>query len=203
MRKHIILIRHGKTVGNEQKRYIGRFTDEGLSNNGVNEIAVSKEAIRQLVTDDAVIMCGPMKRDMETARLLFEEKEICTVDDLNEIDFGLFEGKDHMELSDDPRYIDWLDSGGNKPFPGGESREDYIRVSLRGFYRAIEIMGDASEAVIVCHGGNIMSVMSSLTDGDYFDFQVKNLDGYILEIDTDGERIFDLTYDRLGDRIHT
>ena len=46
-----------------------------------------------------------------------------------------------------------------------------------------------------------MAVMSSLTKRDFYDFHTDNLDGYILEIETDGKRVLDLTFDRIGDRI--
>ena len=40
-------------------------------------------------------------------------------------------------------------------------------------------------ATAIVHGGTIMSILSSLTNSDYFDFQVKNQEGYILEFDDD------------------
>ena len=38
--------------------------------------------------------------------------------------------------------------------------------------------GTEIPVVAVVHGGTIMAVLSSLTGGEYFDFQVKNGEGY-------------------------
>ena len=44
-------------------------------------------------------------------------------------------GKNYEELKDDPCYQKWIDSNGTLPFPGGESREQFIRRSMEGFDR--------------------------------------------------------------------
>ena len=49
-----------------------------------------------------------------------------------EIDFGLFEGKNHRELSGNMAYQEWIDSNGTLPFPEGESREEFIDRSIAG-----------------------------------------------------------------------
>ena len=51
---------------------------------------------------------------------------------------------------------------------------------------------------MICHGGNIMAVMSELTGEDYYGFYVGNLDGYVMKADVDGKRISVVSYDRIG-----
>ena len=114
------------------------------------------------------------------------------------MDFGQFEGKNYEELKDDPCYQKWIHSNGTLPFPGGESREQFIRRSMEGYDRLMYDILKRSEkntgiqtdtdpqylkcdrgteipVTAVAHGGlTIMAVLSSLTGGEYFDFQVKN-----------------------------
>lgn len=141
-----------------------------------------------------------MKRCVQTAELLFERNPIL-IPEWKEMDFGQFEGKNYKELKDNPCYQKWIDSNGTLPFPGGESREQFIRRSMEGFDRMMSDILKRSEkntgiqndtdtrylnsdrgteipVAAVVHGGTIMAVLSSLTGGEYFDFQVKNGEGY-------------------------
>lgn len=200
MKKRCILLRHAKIAGNEEKRYIGAGTDEELSQSGKDEVTAIKDEILKVVTDKTKVFCSPMKRAIQTAKILFDDMNINIIEDLRETDFGLFEGKNYQELKDDPLYQQFLDTNGAAGFPDGEKTEDFIKRSVDGFFEAIRKSG-ADDLFIVCHGGNIMAVMSSLTGKDFYDFHTDNLDGYILEIETDGKRVLDLTFDRIGGRI--
>ena len=101
-----------------------------------------------------------------------------------EIDFGRFEGKNYQDLNGDPDYQRWIDSGGVTAFPGGESRDEFVKRSMAGLEWCIECMEDYKQKSAVCivHGGTIMAIMSSLTGGDYYDYQVKNGQGYEIEL---------------------
>ena len=200
MKKRCILIRHAKTKGNDEKRYIGANTDEELSKSGIEQAERRKDDILKLVTKNTQVFSSPMKRALQTAKLLFGDMSITVIKDLKETDFGLFEGKTYDDLKDDCDYQLFLDSKGRSGFPKGEKTEDFIKRSVEGFFEAIRVSKD-NDLAIVCHGGNIMAVMSSLTKKDFYDFHTDNLDGYILEIETDGKRVLDLTFDRIGDRI--
>jgi len=129
----LIFIRHGKTPGNEEKRYIGR-TDEGLSEKGREELFEKK------APEADYLFSSPMKRCVETAKLLFGEKKTYLIERWKEIDFGTFEGKNYKELTGDPQYQAWIDSNGAVAFPEGESREEFCRRSVEGFREMIEKM---------------------------------------------------------------
>ncbi len=195
-KKKCVLIRHGRTKGNDERRFIGSRSDIGLSPEGIREALAAKEAVRSLLPgDDIRVFSSPMKRAAETAGLLFDSCPVTQIDGFAEIDFGDFDGKNHEELDGDPVYQAWIDSGGVIPVPGGESRDEFTARTLDAFY---EVIRDCREetAVIVCHMGTIFSVMSSLTDGDYYDFTVGHLEGYILEYAYDHDTISDLSYNR-------
>ena len=80
----IVLIRHGKTEGNKEKRYIGR-TDQPLSEEGIAGI---KENLGRYPSVEKVY-ASPMKRTRQTAELIYPGQASELVDGLREMDMGL------------------------------------------------------------------------------------------------------------------
>ena len=194
--KRVLLIRHGLTARNLEKRYIGRKSDEALSELGKSLSEKAAKALGETPgfnKDGFKIYASPLKRATETAGILFGENRIITpIEELTEIDFGDFEGLNYNDLKENRDYQLWIDSGGKMAFPNGEDRDEFIERSFRGFFKAIE--NDLEkEVAIVCHGGNIMSILSRITGKDYFDFMTPNLGGYILEFELENERISEFT----------
>ena len=194
--KTCVLIRHALTQGNTDRIYMGCRTDQDILPVDVKRIRTIAGLIAK-VSVDPFVVSGPLKRCQSTARALFPGSDIVTVDPLTEIDFGAFEGRSINSLKDDPRYIAWVDSGGRMIFPEGEGRDEFIQRSMKGFKEAVSLSADSGCVVIICCGGNIMSIMSALTGEDYFDFMTDNLDGYNLSFDYDDERISVISYDRI------
>ena len=167
----IWLIRHFRTQGNLERRYIGR-TDEPLLPGQTGNILCCPEKI----------ITSPMLRCKQTARLLFQKEPDLICENFREKDFGRFEGKNYEELKDDPGYQRWLDSNGTIPFPEGEGQEAFLERTRHGFEQMMEHLMDLQcrEAAFVVHGGTIMAVLSafSQTGGDFYDWQVSNGSGY-------------------------
>ncbi len=186
-------IRHGMTFGNEEKRYIGR-TDEGLSDKGKNEILEKKQG--QIYPQADVVYASPMKRCVKTAELIYSDKDLSLAKDWTEIDFGDFEGKNYKELSGNEDYQRWIDSNGELPFPNGESKEgfierckkemtyvckSYIERKMKNSNKKMKQKNLCDIAAVV-HGGTIMAVLSGFSNGEYYDFQCKNGEGYIFDV---------------------
>lgn len=177
----VLLIRHGETAGNLQKRYIGR-TDEPLCNQGRQTIAQNAAAGKYPTADK--VFASPMKRCIETAKLIYPKNELTLDDGLREIDFGLFEGKSYSELSGTLQYQQWIESGGTMPFPQGESREQFVCRTVSAFERLIAATGNDADCIaFIVHGGSIMAVLSAYNCGGYFDFQCANGEGFVCEIE--------------------
>ena len=75
-----------------------------------------------------------------------------------------------------------------------------MKRSLQGFYAVLGDLSADETAVIICHGGTLMAVMSELTGREYFDFMAGNLEGYRLDLEMGREGILDFSYSRFGDR---
>jgi len=192
------LIRHGLTNGNLEKRYIGCRSDEPLCDEGRQLLIESAPVFTVLASSCTRLFTSPMKRSIETAGILFPTLCPEIVSGLSETDFGDFEGLNYSELNGRSDYQAWLDSCGTIPFPNGESRESFIERSFFAFRGIIDSC--SGNCVIVCHGGSIMAIMSSLTGKDYFDFQVGSGEGFRITLSVSGEEYNVLSYDRICGR---
>ena len=173
----LIFIRHGKTAGNLERRYIGR-TDEPLCDEGIAEIS-GKE-----YPDADIVVASPMKRCVQTAELIYPHKEIKLMPSLRETDFGDFEGLNYEQLCNDISYRSWIEGGGNAAPPNGESREQFCTRCCCGFIQAAaENRGKA--VAFVVHGGTIMAIAErfAFPKKGFYDYQVKNGGGYTAELD--------------------
>ena len=177
----LVLIRHGATKANMEHRYLGK-TDEVLSKEGEMQLFEYKKM--GFFPNIDFLFSSPMKRCVQTAEILFPELKPVEIEEWKEMDFGVFEGKNYLELQGDKRYQEWIDSNGTLPFPEGESREEFISRCDKGFRRMIEKLKPIKEerhktVGIVVHGGTIMALLSKYGKGDYFDYQVPNGKGFI------------------------
>lgn len=122
-----------------------------------------------------------------TAELLFPSCAFRLIEELKECNFGEFENRNYLELSGNPNFQAWIDSGGTLPFPGGESREAFRERSLKGFdqVQAQCAAEGVIRAAIVTHGGVIMNILQAYSPGqsDFYDWYVKNAEGYRVWLD--------------------
>ena len=183
----LILIRHGKTKGNEEKRYIG-ITDESLSILGRQELIFYKE--QGCYPEVGGLYSSPMMRCRESAALIYPGQNQEIIAEISECSFGEFEGKTYQELKHQPEYIAWIDGNGHPP--AGEDRQEFSSRVWRGF---LTILDDSNKkgiekAAVVLHGGSLMVIMGMLlgTPERFYEFQVKNGRGFCLEFAEEGPK---------------
>lgn len=169
----IYLIRHERTQGNLERRYIGA-TDQSLCPVGRAALAG-----RTMPPVDAVY-ASPLLRCRETAALLFPQNEARIVENFRECSFGAFENRTYEELKDDPAYRAWLDCGDETPPPGGESRPQQRERSVRAFREIVSQHGAGETLALVVHGGTIMCLLEALEASHrFYDWQVPNGGGFV------------------------
>ena len=178
--REILLLRHGRTPGNEARRYNGT-TDEPLSDAG--RAALSEKHYAPV----PLVYVTRLRRTRETAEILFPGAKQITVPGLREMDFGDFEGRSYVDMEHDAAYRAWVDSGCLGPVPNGERRADFLERIGRSF-RALLASDRSERLTIVAHGGTLMAVCSLFVDPgrDYFDWQPRNGGGYLLRTRGDG-----------------
>lgn len=169
--KTALLIRHGATPGNLEKRYIGR-TDEPLCPLGVSQA----EALHPRLPAPERIYVSPMLRARQTASILFPGRELIPAEDLRETDFGDFEGLTADELSGSADYRAWVDGWCLGPIPGGEAVSDFRERCASAFPRLMEEVPEGETAAFVVHGGVIMAILAALGEPqkDFYEWYLPN-----------------------------
>ena len=182
----LIFIRHGATIGNLEKRYIGR-TDEPLCDKGISQVLENKKRVP--VPDK--IFVSPMLRTRQTAELLFPQMFYTVADGLREADFGEFEGKTASELSENAAYRTWVDGGCISPIPGGESVAEFKKRCCMTFEKTMESVFDNDTVVFVVHGGVIMSILEAYAKPaqSFYTYHVENGECVICEFEKNSNRI--------------
>ena len=89
--REIILVRHGRTIANEEHLYCGR-TDLPLSEKGRRELVELAPLYAGYCTPGTSFYTSGMKRTDETLRILFGETDFHREAGLRELDFGAFGG---------------------------------------------------------------------------------------------------------------
>jgi alpha-ribazole phosphatase len=152
----LFLLRHGKTA------LAGKFagsTDVDLSSVGIEQV----QSLRPVLARERFekIFCSPMYRCRQTARLLDLDVEISYAEDLREIDFGLWEGKDFSEIEKkNPEIVQhWIEDPEGFCFPEGECRADFILRVER--FKAMLQGSDNEKVLLITHGGVIRHLICS------------------------------------------
>lgn len=177
----LLFLRHSLTTGNLEHRYIGCRTDEPLCLDGIALIERQAPILQEYKPE--LLFVSPMLRCRETASRIFPNLSQIIIPDFRECDFGQFEGKNYQELSNDPAYQAWIDSGGTMPFPEGESRKDFVIRTCRAI-SAIVQGNTADQIAIIAHGGTMMSILSvyEIQKKDYFDWNIPHCTPFFCDV---------------------
>lgn len=196
MKAQIVLIRHGITVGNENRMYYGA-TDVALSERGM--MLLEKQRDEGLYPDSpgAQFFTTGMLRTEQTLEIVYGEREHGIIEDLREIDFGEFEMHTYEQLNGIPEYQRWITTEDKETAPpGGESINHFTERIRRGFddlkvkneLHMLKLRNHEEEAmtICICHGGVISGIMDYVWPGEYRNFFEWIPDpghGYILRVE--------------------
>jgi len=174
MKLHFILIRHGETVWTKERRFQGQ-KDTALTPRGRLQVARFKEEI--FVYKPNIIFSSALKRSKDSAEILCKPLRIKPKVDsrLNEISFGLWEGKtaDELLAESDPSYMRWMKGKSVTP-KGGESIPVFNK-RVKNFITDCKKRYDNKKIVIVTHGGVIrmfLKELLKLSNKELFKFRI-------------------------------
>ncbi len=160
MQSYVIhFIRHGDIADTLKGKYIGT-TDVPLSEEGKQNLASYDS--KYIYPGTQVVFTSPLKRCVETAGIIYPDIKPLVIDQLAECDFGAWENKSAEDLKDDSLFQKWLaGENGVKP-PNGESPTEFTQRVCVVFEQIIEGMMKTgnTEAVVITHGGVIMTLLS-------------------------------------------
>ncbi len=187
----LILIRHFSTYGNQLKRYIG-ITDEELLAKAVPDL------YQVTYPEVEAVFVSPLTRCRQTAGLIYPKITPVVCEDFKECNFGEFENKNYLELSDHEKYQEWINSGGKMAFPGGEDIQEFKKRCILEFQKVINhsLKEGYQIVALVVHGGTIMSILEEYADTrqEYYYWHVENGEGYIAELEDKDGRLINICY---------
>ena len=192
--KKLILVRHVRTKDNELSKLSGHI-DSKVSEEGKAQI----KKITEYLSDEKInsIYTTTSSRTKETVKDLAEINSIQIQEskDLQEINFGDFEGKDFKEIQKNyPKEFDkMIKEGYEYRYPNGESLIDcYERVS-----KEIQLILDNAEnndTILICsHAGTIINILTYLISHSHkyhWNFKIDNASVSVVEVD-DGFAVID------------
>ena len=181
MATRILLVRHGETTWNAEKRWQG-WADSSLSELGMRQAVEAAEAVGAV---DAIVS-SDLERARETARIISElvgVGPVLTDPDLRERDVGEWTGLTRGEIESrfPGSYEAWRKDPNSAP-PGGETNE-VILERFTGALRRIAAAWPGAEVLAVSHGGAIR--LLERAHGVEQPPPVPNLGGLVVDIHGD------------------
>lgn len=184
MQSYVIhFIRHGDIADTLKGKYIGK-TDVALSESGREKLAEYDS--KYIYPGTQVVFTSPLKRCVETARILYPDINPIAIEQLSECDFGEWENKTADELKDIPEFQKWLAGERDARPPKGENGAEFTNRICDIFEQIVEglIKTNNTEAVIITHGGVIMTLLSvyGVPRAKPFEWVMDNGFGYSVRI---------------------
>ncbi len=153
----ILLIRHGQTDWNRDRRIMGRRPIP-LNAAGRQE-AMAVAAYLSDVSIDAVF-ASPVRRAAETASLIVRGKKVRVqpAPEMAEIEYGRWVGKTFQEVTSDKNYQIYHTRPGHAQAPGGEKMTAVHKRAV-GFIELLRLKHKSGRIVVVSHADVIKAVL--------------------------------------------
>ncbi len=162
----LVLMRHGVTEWNREKRYCGR-RDIVLSSEGKSQVKLLSNRLNAVRFDK--VYCSHRKRAMQTARILFRQTRIIPNRGLREINFGVLEGLKHEEIME--KYADtykkWLKDQFKNNIPKAEPMNVFKKRVKNAIWN-ITRCNSGKTIAVVCHGGVIGILLKEILKSKNF-----------------------------------
>jgi len=189
----LILIRHGETEWNKQRRIQGCRSDTRLSQKGLEQADRLAAALRKERID--AIYASPMKRASETAQIIAEacKLQVHVFNELREIDAGELDGLFERELTGlyETAWKEFRNGNASTPLPGGESLQDVQKRTSWAVDRMLEKHIDGTVVVVAHLLANLAMVCQALgiNLGQIARFKQAPASITILELTTQGNSL--------------
>lgn len=160
MAAKLILIRHAETRWNRNKRYCG-FSDISLSEAGIEQARRLRKRLREAVIYK--VYSSDRRRAIQTAKIIFGQRDIEKMRDLREMNFGIFEGLTYKELMKKRPviYKKWLANPYTINIPNGEDLTAF-KNRVVGAFEKIAALNKNKTVAVVSHGGAISIFINAI-----------------------------------------
>ena len=143
----ILLVRHGQTEWNLLKKVQGK-ADIELNEQGIKQAEETRNYLKNEKID--LILCSPLKRAMQTAEIIKQERNIKMIIDerISERDFGEFEGMPNTDFD----FNAFWSYKQNLKYDKSENIQDFFE-RVYDFLESIKNEYTGKRVLIVAHGG--------------------------------------------------
>ncbi len=149
-RAEIFVVRHGQTEWSAAGKHTGR-TDVPLTREGRAQAAALASELAD--RDFTLVLCSPLRRARETCELAGQAERAVIDDDIQEWDYGDYEGLTTAEIRQiNPDWNLWRDG-----CPGGEQSEQVAARADRALQR---LRGAGGHAIAFAHG-HVLRVLTA------------------------------------------
>ncbi len=156
----ISFVRHGETAGQSSIRYHG-INDVPLNETGAEQMLRAARALSHLRFDR--VFSSGLARTRAAAEIIAQSVEVEPLAELNEINFGRWEGltKEEIAALDPELYDEWRARPDRFAFPEGDDRIGFDRRIADGLSRVLEAE-PPGEWLMVLHRGVIAAALDHL-----------------------------------------
>jgi alpha-ribazole phosphatase len=153
----LLLIRHGETDYNLNKRYCG-FSNPPLNASGISQAESLAKQVEDF--DVAAVYSSDLLRAIQTAEIVFPKHQIKTIPDFREFNFGIFEGLNYSELIEKypGLHRDWISNPLNVLLPNGEEFSRFRKRVSSALSHIISLNRNKT-IVLVTHSGPIRLIL--------------------------------------------
>lgn len=149
----ILLVRHGETEWNRQKRFQGQI-DVPLNSKGHDQARCAAEFLQSVPISRA--FSSPMLRPKETAEKILSkhtEMDLEYIDELKEISHGLWEGKFEHEIEAEfpGELLRWQQTPGAVQMPEGENLQQVWDRVAAAWQQMVSNIAPGDIALVVAH----------------------------------------------------
>ena len=182
----IFLIRHGETNWNKEGRFQGQI-DIPLNNNGKDQATKASKYLQEINFNKA--FSSAMARPYETATIILKETpelKITKINELVEINHGLWEGKLENEIKEQwPELLkNWHDHPEEVIMPEGESIKEVSERSVKAWGDICLTQKSNDLTLLVAHDAVNKTLICNLLGIDYSNiWMIKQGNGGITIID--------------------
>jgi broad specificity phosphatase PhoE len=178
----LIIARHGETDYNRKGLLQGRGIDAPLNETGRLQAARLAGYLKTYPADK--LICSSLQRTWQTAEPLGQPAE--RMKELDEMDFGHYEGKPYLDALDELNRIGeaWKTGNVDVPIPGGESPRQVFERANGAVERLLK-SSDGTVFTMVLHGRLIRILLS-----EWLGYGLRNME----KIEHENAAVYQLTY---------
>ena len=178
----IYILRHGQTAKNKAKSLQGR-SDDPINDDGIKQARKVAEWFRQQGIVFDVIYSSPLKRAIDTGKIVAADAPVILDERLIEMDYGPYEGMDLMNPA--PEIVTFFSDFVNNPAPEGMEPLSEVVKRAGQFMEDIKGEAEGKTVLISTHAIAMKGILESLTPdsrGRYWSTFIGNCAVYKTEI---------------------